>query len=60
MNLKEQLLHRVVEPAVLRYYRWRGDPLASWTHPAAKADPYPLHAAIRRRGPLVRSALGPG
>jgi cytochrome P450 len=47
----------VVEPAVLRLCQWRGDPVARLMHPAAKADPYPLYAAMRRRG-LVRSPLG--
>jgi cytochrome P450 len=49
---------RRVEPAVIRYYQWRGDPLARWMRPQTKADPYPLYADIRRR-PLVRSSLGP-
>ena len=47
----------VVEPAVLRLCQWRGDPVARLMRPAAKADPYPLYAAMRRRG-LVRSPLG--
>jgi cytochrome P450 len=50
-------LTRRVEPAVVRYYQWRGDPLARWLRPQVKADPYPLYAEIRRRG-VVRSALG--
>src|SRR5580698_8394431 len=49
---------RRVEPAAIRYYQWRGDPLARWLRPQTKADPYPLYADIRRRS-LVRSALGP-
>ncbi|HEY0938300.1 MAG TPA: cytochrome P450 [Trebonia sp.] len=60
MSVKSQLKSRVTdlaEPAVLRYYRWRGDPLARWMGPRAKADPYPLYAHIRQRG-LVRSPLG--
>src|ERR1700678_3469666 len=48
---------RRVEPAVIRFYQWRGDPLARWIRSQAKTDPYPLYADIRRR-PLVRSALG--
>jgi cytochrome P450 len=57
VSLKEQVTRRV-EPAVMRYYQWRGDPLARWLRPQTKADPYPLYADIRRR-PLTRSALGP-
>ena len=60
MSVKSQLKNRVLdlaEPAALRYYRWRGDPVARWMGPRAKADPYPLYADIRRRG-LVRSPLG--
>src|SRR5262245_27558821 len=49
---------RRVEPAAIRYYQWRGDPLALWLRPQMKADPYPLYSDIRRRG-LVRSGLGP-
>jgi cytochrome P450 len=51
-------LTRRVEPTVIRYYQWRGDPLARWLRPQTKADPYPLYADIRRRG-LVRSTFGP-
>ncbi len=58
MSLKEHVMRRVVEPAVLRYYQWRGDPLARWLRPQTKADPYPLYAVIRERS-LARSALGP-
>jgi cytochrome P450 len=50
-------MRRVVEPAALRYYQWRGDPVARLMLPGTKADPYPLYADIRRRG-LVRSPLG--
>ncbi len=57
MSLAEKLMRRM-EPAVLRYYQWRGDPLARWLRPQTKTDPYPLYADIRRRS-LVRSALGP-
>ena len=57
MSLAEQVMRRV-EPAAIRYYQWRGDPLARWMRPQTKTDPYPLYADIRRR-PLVRSALGP-
>jgi cytochrome P450 len=58
VSVKERLMRRVGEPAALGYYRLRGDPLARWMGPKAKADPYPLFADIRRRG-LVRSSLGP-
>lgn len=51
-------MRRVVEPAALRFYQWRGDPVARWTLPETKADPYPLYDEIRTRG-LVRSPLGP-
>ncbi|HTZ25686.1 MAG TPA: cytochrome P450 [Streptosporangiaceae bacterium] len=57
MSLREQLMHRVVEPAAVRFYQWRGDPVARLLRPAAKADPYPLYADLRRRG-LDRSSLG--
>ena len=56
MGLGAQIKNRV-EPAVLRLCQWRGDPVARLMHPAAKADPYPLYADVRRRG-LVRSPLG--
>lgn len=57
MTLAEPVL-RVVEPALLRFCQWRGDPVARWMLPETKADPYPLYDDIRDRG-LVRSALGP-
>jgi cytochrome P450 len=57
MSLREQVMHRVVEPAAVRFYQWRGDPVARLLRPAAKADPYPLYASLRRRG-LDRSSLG--
>jgi cytochrome P450 len=57
VSLAEKVMRRV-EPAVIRYYQWRGDPFARWLRPQTKTDPYPLYADIRRR-PLTRSALGP-
>jgi cytochrome P450 len=57
MSLKEHVMGRVVEPTVIRFYQWRGDPLARWMRPGEKADPYPLYVSIRERG-LVRSGLG--
>ena len=57
MGLKEQVMNRVVEPAVLRLFQWRGDPVARLMLPVTKADPYPLYARLRERG-LVRSPLG--
>src|SRR5689334_18096881 len=50
-------MRRVTEPAAVRYYQWRGDPVARLMGPA-KDDPYPLYESVRRRG-LVRSKLGP-
>jgi cytochrome P450 len=58
MSVADHVMSRVVEPAVLSVYRWRGDPLARWMRPDAKADPYPLYEAIRERG-MLRSRLGP-
>jgi cytochrome P450 len=57
MSLGERVKNHVVEPAVLRLFQWRGDPVARLLHPATKADPYPLYAQLRQRG-LVRSLLG--
>jgi cytochrome P450 len=56
VSLVAKVMSRV-EPAVIRYYQWRGDPLARWLRAQTKTDPYPLYADIRRR-PLTRSALG--
>jgi cytochrome P450 len=58
VSLAETVMRRAVEPAVLRYCQWRGDPVARWMGPRAKADPYPLYESVRARG-LVRSKLGP-
>jgi cytochrome P450 len=57
MSLGEHVMRRVVEPAVLSFYQWRGDPVARLMRPETKVDPYPLYADLRRRG-LVRSPLG--
>ncbi|HXW88472.1 MAG TPA: cytochrome P450 [Streptosporangiaceae bacterium] len=57
MRLRKQIAQRVVEPAALRLYQWRGDPIARLMRPDAKADPYPLYAEVRRHH-LVHSALG--
>jgi cytochrome P450 len=57
MSVGERVKNRVVEPAVLRWCQWRGDPVARLMLPATKADPYPLYAKVRPRG-LVRSPLG--
>jgi cytochrome P450 len=57
MGLGERVKSHVVEPAVLRLFQWRGDPVARLLQPAVKADPYPLYAQLRQHG-LVRSPLG--
>ena len=57
MSLGKRVTSHLVEPAVLRLLRWRGDPIARMLHPATKADPYPLYTQVRQRG-LVRSPLG--
>jgi hypothetical protein len=58
VGLEELVMGRVIEPVVIGYHQWRGDPVAQWLKPASKADPYPLYASIRQRG-FVRSRLGP-
>jgi len=58
VRLGERMMGRVIEPVVIGYHQWRGDPVAQWLKPESKADPYPLYARIRQRG-FVRSALGP-
>jgi cytochrome P450 len=57
MSAGTHLMRRVVEPAVIRWYQWRGDPLALWMRPESKADPYPMYEELRRGDP-VRSGLG--
>jgi cytochrome P450 len=56
VSLKDQV-NRAVEPAVLRFFQWRGDPVAMLLRPETRTDPYPLYAGVRRRG-LVHSPLG--
>ncbi len=58
IGLKEQMMRHLIEPAALRYFQWRGDPVARLMRSETKADPYPLYADVRRRG-LVKSSLGP-
>ena len=57
MSAGTYLMRRVVEPTVIRWYQWRGDPLARWMSPESKADPYPMYEKVRRGDP-VRSGLG--
>jgi cytochrome P450 len=56
VSLGQQLM-RLIEPAALRFYQWRGDPVALLLRADTKADPYPLYTDLRRRG-LVHSPLG--
>ena len=58
MSLRERVTRQVVEPAALRFQRWRGDPVARLIGPDTWVDPYPLYRDLRSRG-LVRSPLGP-
>src|SRR3984957_10567708 len=58
MSAGTLLMRRVVEPAVVRWYQWRGDPLALWMRPESKIDPYPMYERLRRAD-LVQSSLGP-
>ena len=58
MTIADNVMRSVVEPAVVRYCQWRGDPVARWMGPRGKADPYPLYESVRLRG-LARSRLGP-
>ncbi len=58
MTIADNVMRSVVEPAVIRYCQWRGDPVARWMGPRGKADPYPLYESVRQRG-LARSRLGP-
>jgi cytochrome P450 len=58
MGIAQNVMDHVIEPAVVRLYQWRGDPVARMLLPATKADPYPLYTQLRQRG-LVRSPLGP-
>ena len=57
MSLREHVMRNIVEPTALRFWQWRGDPVARLSRPGTMADPYPLYADLRRRG-LVRSPLG--
>ena len=57
MSAGTYLRRKVVEPAVIRWFQWRGDPLALWMRPESKIDPYPMYEELRRGDP-VRSGLG--
>jgi len=57
MSLRDQVMSRVVEPALLRACQWRGDPVARLMLASTKDDPYPLYAGVRQRG-MVSSPLG--
>ncbi len=57
MSARTFVMRKVVEPAVIHWYQWRGDPLALWMRPESKADPYPMYEQLRRAD-LVQSGLG--
>jgi cytochrome P450 len=57
VSLTEHVMRRVVEPTVLRFYQWRGDPVARLMQPGTRADPYPLYDELRGQD-LIRSPLG--
>jgi len=57
MSARTFVMRKMVEPAVIRWYQWRGDPLALWMRPESKSDPYPMYEQLRRAD-LVRSGLG--
>ena len=54
MELKREMMRRVVMPVGVKVYQWRGDPLARLMSPKVRRDPYPLYAEIRAKG-TVRS-----
>jgi cytochrome P450 len=56
-TLKQKVMQRALEPAAIRFFQWRGDPLARMLHASTKVDPYPLWADLRERG-LIKSPLG--
>ena len=55
MSLRERVMRQVVEPAALRFQRWRGDPVARLIGPD-RGRPYPLYRDLRRRD--LSAALG--
>ncbi|MDA8067965.1 MAG: cytochrome P450 [Actinomycetota bacterium] len=57
MSAPKRALRRAVESSAVRFYSWRGDPVARLFRPAARRDPYPIYACARAAAP-VRSPLG--
>ncbi len=57
MSSKENIRRRVIERAAVRWFQWRGDPVARLLKSETKANPYPLYDEMRRRA-LLRSPLG--
>lgn len=51
-------MRRVVTPAAIKYLQWRDDPVANILKAETRADPYPVWAEMRRRGPIFRSPTG--
>jgi len=47
MGLAEAVMGRVVEPAVIGWHAWRGDPVARWIRPEGKAVMCPEHSGQR-------------
>ena len=54
MSLREYITRTIAEPVLVRYYQWRGDPVARLMRPETKADPYPLYDDLRPRGHHTR------
>ena len=56
VSLREHVMRRVVEPTVVRFYQWRGDPVARLMQPgtvragAARAAAAQVLVHLRHRG----------
>lgn len=46
------------QKVVTRFFAQTGDPFARLVCPPWRADPYPHHAALRAKGPVVRTRFG--
>jgi cytochrome P450 len=57
LSFAKAATQHIIEPVALRFFQWRGDPVARLMRPDTVADPYPLYVELRRRG-LVHSPLG--
>ena len=58
MNVKQAVMERAVQPAMIKYLQLRRDPLARMLGKDFITDPYALYTELRATGPVQTKLLG--